>query len=589
MVLLTMVSLREMIKKLLLSLGVFAILFSSIAGGMSRPVEAAWYNQSFPEFYARVNNDPPQEIYGERYTYAQVRWVLYSLVAFIIDNIGMGSFSNCMSTGNFTPCVEAVVSGTPVGSNTNIHEQDSLLAEVFQDRPISGVTYVKYKLANVHIIPTANAQGFGYAGIEVVQGLWVTTRNVAYSLFIFVAIVYSFMIMFRVKISPQAVMTVQSSISKITMALILVTFSYAIAGFLIDMMYVAVGIISLIVAGAEGTWLPNNPANLFHIITQGPYIDVLGAELNFGVLGFFVGYIFFFFVTFFVVWFGSGGVVGLIGAAAVGVATGGSSLVIAGIIGVVLAVLLALIFLFLFLKCLWVLFKAFTMILLLTIFAPLYITFGLFSQKLSFMNWMKNFAANLAVFPIMGTLFVLSYVFLGFALRQIGTVDSLLPGGANVGAILSDSLGDLFVGALSPAVGILGIGGSGWPPLLPGGENFLALLYLGASFTIIIYTPKAANIGKSVFLGTQARLESAIGEALAIGGISGLVGGAASKSAQQGLIDKIPDAGQVATALLRFGRNPRRAVSDSVGGFSNRKIGPNPKSSPDWFDDRKKP
>ena len=52
-----------------------------------------------------------------------------------------------------------------------------------------------------------------------------------------------FIIIFRPHISPQAVATVQDSIPRIVIALILVTFSYAIAGLMIDVMFLFLNVI----------------------------------------------------------------------------------------------------------------------------------------------------------------------------------------------------------------------------------------------------------------------------------------------------------------------------------------------------------
>ena len=46
------------------------------------------------------------------------------------------------------------------------------------------------------------------------------------------------MIMFRVKINPQTVVSLQTMIPKLVTTLILITFSFAIAGLVIDMIYV---------------------------------------------------------------------------------------------------------------------------------------------------------------------------------------------------------------------------------------------------------------------------------------------------------------------------------------------------------------
>ena len=45
--------------------------------------QSTWYNQTFEGWFVKVYGDesPPSEIFGERYTAAQVQWILYSLVA----------------------------------------------------------------------------------------------------------------------------------------------------------------------------------------------------------------------------------------------------------------------------------------------------------------------------------------------------------------------------------------------------------------------------------------------------------------------------------------------------------------------------
>jgi len=76
----------------------------------------------------------------------------------------------------------------------------------------------------------------------------------------------AFMIMFRVRISPQTVITVQSALPKIIFTLILITFSYAIAGFLIDLMYVVIGIFSFIVT--QGGIFDGSATDLFYYSYQ---------------------------------------------------------------------------------------------------------------------------------------------------------------------------------------------------------------------------------------------------------------------------------------------------------------------------------
>jgi hypothetical protein len=69
-------------------------------------------------------------------------------------------------------------------------------------------------------------------------------------LFIIIFLVIGMAIMLRVRIDPRTVMTIQNQIPKIIIGVVMVTFSFAIAGFLIDMMwtsmYVSYGILSTV-------------------------------------------------------------------------------------------------------------------------------------------------------------------------------------------------------------------------------------------------------------------------------------------------------------------------------------------------------
>lgn len=103
--------------------------------------------------------------------------------------------------------------------------------------PASGTTYMADLFRSAHIIPQAQAQGLGFASLDPVLEAWKVFRNVAYFFFVVVFLVIGFMIMFRQKINGQTVVTAQQAIPGIIISLIFVTFSYAIAGFLIDLMY----------------------------------------------------------------------------------------------------------------------------------------------------------------------------------------------------------------------------------------------------------------------------------------------------------------------------------------------------------------
>lgn len=116
------------------------------------------------------------------------------------------------------------------------------IAAVYENAPASGQTYVADLLHNLKIGPAqpayAQVGGLGFSALEPILEAWKQFRNIAYMFFIIITLVVGFMIMMRQKIGGQAAVTAQQAIPNIVIALITVTFSYAVAGFMIDLMYV---------------------------------------------------------------------------------------------------------------------------------------------------------------------------------------------------------------------------------------------------------------------------------------------------------------------------------------------------------------
>ena len=77
-----------MFKKLLVSVTLAIFLLTSVFVPVVKAQQSTWYNQGFVEWYDKVYNpdtSPGSEIFGERYTAAQVEWVIYGLGAFFIN------------------------------------------------------------------------------------------------------------------------------------------------------------------------------------------------------------------------------------------------------------------------------------------------------------------------------------------------------------------------------------------------------------------------------------------------------------------------------------------------------------------------
>lgn len=316
-----------MFKKLLLSFFLVLTVFMSFAPTLS-PVLAddtnsTWYNQDPKDWFLKVY-DPTNgsEIFGERYTAAQVQWIFYSILFIPITTTNPKLYT-CMFSGDVKTCVQSVITQTnsnqsPVAQSTN----KNIVQLIFQDRPFSGITYSKNVLRKFSIIPEANAQttGFGFTALDPILSLWRGSRNIAYVLLILVTIVMAFLIMFRVKISPQVVISVQSALPKVVVAIILITFSYAIAGFLIDLMYVVIGIVSLLFTN----YLGMSSGQIFNLMTTG---QPTGLPVSVGVFGLVFLYLGGFTLAFISVFLSAVGGVGtsILGGAAVGVTllTGG--------------------------------------------------------------------------------------------------------------------------------------------------------------------------------------------------------------------------------------------------------------------------
>ena len=83
-------------------------------------------------------------------------------------------------------------------------------------------------------------------------------RNIVYLLFILVFSIIGIGIMLRLHIDPRTVMTVQNQIPKIIIGIVTITFSFALAGFLVDIMWVVLYLFASVIASAtSGVLSPN--------------------------------------------------------------------------------------------------------------------------------------------------------------------------------------------------------------------------------------------------------------------------------------------------------------------------------------------
>lgn len=288
---------------------------------------------------------------------------------------------------------------------------NSLITALYTNPPASSVEYFADLGRNLGIIKPVYAQtGIGFQGLSPILPLWKAFRNIAYLFFTIIFVIMGFAIMFRTKIDPQTVISIQNAIPRAVVALILVTFSYAIAGLLIDLIYIGIALVITIFsttgflpepAKVQAALLGSNPlALVFGILGgAGGAVNLIKATLNE-----------------FIVVSTITGVIGLIAAAA---NVGG---LIAGILApaVILVLFVAVVLLWAALKTFYILLMAYISIILSVIFGPLQIMLNAIPGQNSFGGWLRNLFANIAVFPAVAAMFILGRILTGSVGVHIG-------------------------------------------------------------------------------------------------------------------------------------------------------------------------
>lgn len=111
------------------------------------------------------------------------------------------------------------------------------------------------------------------SGYKYLQGLnldamWSVMRNIAYLFFVLAMISIGFMIMFRNKIGGQVMVSVGNSIPRVLLSLVLVTFSFAISGILLDLGRMSIKVVNSITTRAqEKAGLEKNEVDIASINT----------------------------------------------------------------------------------------------------------------------------------------------------------------------------------------------------------------------------------------------------------------------------------------------------------------------------------
>jgi len=251
-----------------------------------------------------------------------------------------------------------------------VGEMNKAIAMMFTTPPATTERYLAdvFNSAGIKLAQPAYAQGLGFAALDPILNTWKTFRNMAYLMFVVIFLVIGFLIMMRQKIGGQTVVTAQQAIPNIIISLLLVTFSYAIAGLLIDAMYLVMYLLLALFSRDGKTFMDKNFITLgFLMIGKGTSaaweaVDQFSETMQ-----------------------SSLGQVGQEVVSFLGSLT----------LSVVVAIAITLKVFELFFELL----KTYVTVVLIIAFSPILLAFGAIPGQTPFGQWIKNIVGNLAAFP----------------------------------------------------------------------------------------------------------------------------------------------------------------------------------------------
>ncbi len=330
------------------------------------------------------------------------------------------AYSGLFIPGNLTYGALCSLSGWPCSKDEDIqrifqqssvlNQTGNLIASLYTNPPANTGIWLADTFVNLGVFPKAYAQqGLGFNALYPLLSLWKSMRNVAYAVLIIILLVLGLMIMFRAKIDPRTVISVQAALPRIVVTLILITFSYPIAGLLIDLMYVFLFLGIRLIAGSVYLGLTPEQIQaqfasggglqwLFYTIPNSTWVAGIGGALLSAVFVLFsVGKL-------------AGTAIATFLSKNLATRFGGNLLGSFGLTSALLLLLTIIVFLFAWLRIFFILLNSYINIIITVIFAPILLLGHAFpgQNQFQFESWVRNLVANLSVFPSIAVLLLVT-------------------------------------------------------------------------------------------------------------------------------------------------------------------------------------
>ena len=437
--------------------------------GKDKPKQSPYWREDPTSQLKTVEGGNENEMSAPRYAFFQTNTTFNAIGAGILDPTGQNQQAAVPLLGRSI----AFLAGRPP---VQIHE------------------YLAYMAGKAGFIDQAYAQSQGgFDVLSPIQKLWVATRNVAYLITSLTLIVVGFMIMLRKKIDAQTVVGIEQALPNLVITLLLITFSYAIAGFVIDMIYFVL-FFGIKLLALNNVFSDSGSAALEAFKTKSLFTIGLANVLRIG---------------------GPGNTGAIETAAdAVGNLTenlftdslGGATGAVAQFLSQPIAfVIFAVAILYSIFKLFFSLLMAYIQIILLAILGPLQLMFNALPGSDAFSKWFRNLLANAMAFPA-------ACIMIVFAAALMGQTGEPWNISDNIGFTDSDQ------GVKWTAPLIFGSGGGATNPV----DAIQALLGMG----ILLMTPKVVDMVKEALQAPEFKYGSAIGEAVGAswGGVKDVAG-----------------------------------------------------------------
>ncbi|MGH7246452.1 MAG: hypothetical protein ACREGI_05995 [Candidatus Levyibacteriota bacterium] len=258
------------------------ILFSLVfLGGFSSHVFAAAQMQTQTSSFTNTEPNVPTTMHS--YTQVAISELMSALYCQLIGTDPMSANGDCLgynlSTGKFGYLPHQTNKGA-------IGFMGNAIAQLY-NIPVHTGDYFAYAGQKFGFTKAYAADaGVGFNGIKPMVNIWVAFRNVTYLVAVFIFVIVGLAIMLRIKIDPRTVMGIENQIPKLIIGLILITFSFAIAGFLIDMMYVLMSFMTSVITSIPGTVLTGINLGNFENTTTLQASNYINGSHGLGIVGF---------------------------------------------------------------------------------------------------------------------------------------------------------------------------------------------------------------------------------------------------------------------------------------------------------------